>query len=180
MRVISGEYRGRRLIAPIGTKARPTTDRVKEAMFGVLQFHIAGARVLDAFAGSGALGIEALSRGAAHVDFIEKDPSCLRALEQNLKAIGNANASVHRGDALRIIPGLGPFDIMLLDPPYDKELYLPVLEAAKEHEILSDKAIIVAECRKTFDLSAPMEYNLTKRKNYGEITLFFLEYGDKK
>jgi 16S rRNA (guanine966-N2)-methyltransferase len=180
MRVIAGEYRGRRLIAPNGIKARPTTDRVKEAMFGVLQFHIAGARVLDAFAGSGALGIEALSRGAAHVDFIEKDPACWRALEENLKAIGNANASVYRGDSLRVMPGLGPYDIMLLDPPYGKELYLPALETAKEHKILNDKAIIVAECRRTFDLSVPMEYNLTKRKNYGDITLFFLEYGDMK
>ena len=81
MRVIAGEFRGRRLTAPKGGIVRPTADRVKEAMFGALQFEIGGSRVLDAFAGSGALGIEALSRGAAQVDFVEREPVCLRALE---------------------------------------------------------------------------------------------------
>ncbi len=180
MRVIAGEYRGRRLTAPKGITARPTTDRVKEAMFGALQMRISGARVLDAFAGSGALGIEALSRGAAHVDFIEKNPLCIRALEENLKAVGSPSDRVYRGDALRIMPGLGPYDIMLLDPPYDDDLYIPVLETAKGPGILNPDAIVVVECRRTFDLSVPMEYNLTKRKDYGDITLFFLAYGGGK
>ena len=80
MRVISGRYKSRRLAAPKGSIARPTTDKVKEAMFGAIQFDIAGAYVLDAFAGSGALGIEALSRGAAHVDFIEENTACVKIL----------------------------------------------------------------------------------------------------
>ncbi len=179
MRVIAGEFRGRRLVAPKGDIARPTTDRVKEAMFGVLQFGITGARVLDAFAGSGALGIEALSRGAAHVDFIEKEPMCLKALEENLKAVGAGNAHVHRGDALRLLPKLpGPYDLLLLDPPYDDGLYKPVLEAARDHGILKNGALVAAECRRTFDLFVPIGYNLTKRKDYGDISLFFLAYGE--
>ena len=178
MRVIAGEYRGRRLAAPSGSIARPTTDRVKEAMFGVIQFDVAGARVLDAFAGSGALGIEALSRGATHADFVEKDPVCLKALEENVKAVGADNARIHRGDLLKLLPKLGPYDLMLLDPPYDDDLYVPVLEQARDYGILSDGAIIVAECRKSFDLSVPIGYNLTKRKEYGDISLLFLAYGE--
>jgi len=180
MRVIAGAYRGRRLTPPRGDIARPTTDRVKEAMFGAIQFNIAGANVLDAFAGSGALGIEALSRGAAHVDFVEKEPACLKALEENLKALRTANARIHRGDLLRLLPTLGPYDLMLLDPPYDKELYEPVLAAAHENSVLAEGAIVVAECRKSFDLSAPIGYNLTKRKNYGDISLVFLVHGEKE
>jgi 16S rRNA (guanine966-N2)-methyltransferase len=179
MRIIAGAFRGRRLTAPKGDIARPTTDRVKEAMFGALQFHIAGARVLDAFAGSGALGIEALSRGAAHVDFVEKEPACLKALEENLSAVGAENAHIHRGDVLQLLPSLGPYDLMLLDPPYDKGLYEPVLAAAHENGVLSGGAIVVVECRKSFDLSAPIGYNLTKRKDYGDIAVVFLVYGEK-
>ena len=84
MRVIAGKYKGRRIDCPKGTVVRPTTDMVKEAMFGVLHFDIAGAMVLDAFAGSGALGIEALSRGAVGVDFVEKNAKCFSTLEKKL------------------------------------------------------------------------------------------------
>ena len=147
MRVIAGEYRGRRLAAPKGSIARPTTDRVKEAMFAVIQFDVAGARVLDAFAGSGALGIEALARGAAHTDFVEKDPACLKVLEENIKAVGANNTRIHRGDLLKLLPRLGPYDLMLLDPQYDDDQYAPVLESAHQHGVLTEGAIVVAECR---------------------------------
>lgn len=180
MRVIAGEYRGRRLTAPGGKDTRPTTDRVKEAMFAVIQFDVAGARVLDTFAGSGALGIEALSRGAAHADFVEKEPDCLKVLEENLKAVGAGNASILRGDVIKLLPSLGPYDLMLLDPPYAAGYYAPVLELARDNGVLADGAIVVAECRKSFDLSVPMGYNLTKRKEYGDISLLFLTYGETK
>ena len=180
MRVIAGEYRGRRLAAPAGSIARPTTDRVKEAMFGAIQFDVAGARVLDAFAGSGALGIEALSRGAAHVDFVEREPACLKALEENIKAVGAKNARIRRGDVLKLLPSLGQYELMLLDPPYDDALYVPMLELARDHGVLANGAIVVAECRKKFDLSVPIGYNLTKRKEYGDISLLFLVYGEIK
>ena len=180
MRVIAGEYRGRRLAASAGSIARPTTDRVKEAMFAVIQFDVAGARVLDAFAGSGALGIEALSRGAAHVDFVEKEPACLMVLEENVKAVGAKNARILCGDVLKLIPALGSYELILLDPPYDAGYYTPVLEMVRDHGILSKGGIVVAECRKTFDLSVPIGYNLTKRKDYGDISLLFLVYGETK
>lgn len=136
--------------------------------------------MLDAFAGSGALGIEALSRGAAHVDFVEKEPACLKALEENIKAVGADNASIHRGDVMRLLPTLGPYDLMLLDPPYDEGLYQSVLNAAHESSVLRQDAIVILECRKSFDLFVPIGYNLTKRKNYGDISLAFLVYGEKR
>ena len=178
MRVIAGTYRGRKLLPPPGMTARPTTGRVKEAMFGAIQFEIPGSRVLDAFAGSGALGIEALSRGAAQVDFVEKDPACLRVLEENLKKVGAANARVYKGDVFRLLPGLGEYDIVLLDPPYDAGLYEDVLKAL-DGGALKDGGIVVMECRKSFDLSYMFGYNLTKRKNYGDISVAFLSYGER-
>ncbi|MDD5017957.1 MAG: RsmD family RNA methyltransferase, partial [Eubacteriales bacterium] len=116
MRVVAGAYKGRRLICPAGN-VRPTTDKVKEAMFGALQFDIEGAVVLDAFAGSGALGIEALSRGAAHVDFAEKNGGCLRVLKENIKAVVTTeNYDIYKGDVIKLMPDLKKYDILLLDP----------------------------------------------------------------
>ena len=178
MRVIAGQYKGRPLACPKGESARPTTDKVKEAMFGALQFQIRGRRVLDAFAGSGALGIEALSRGAAHVDFIERDPQCLRALAENLKMVEDKESfRVLKGNAFTVLPSLGKYDMLLLDPPYDAGYYDGVLKLAHDSGILEPGTIVTIECRRKFDFLPPMEYNFTKRRNYGDISLIFLEYG---
>lgn len=178
MRVIAGRYKGRRIICPKGEVARPTTDRVKEALFGALQFQIGGKRVLDAFAGSGALGIEALSRGAVHADFIERDPQCLRALCENLKMIEDKDSyRVLKGDVFAMLPTLGKYDLLLLDPPYDAGYYDKALHLVHENGILESGAMIVTECRRKFDFSPPMEYNFRTRRNYGDISLVFLEYG---
>jgi len=178
MRVIAGEYKGRRLVCPKGDAARPTTDRVKEAMFGMLQFRIEGMCVLDAFAGSGALGIEALSRRAAHVDFIERDPLCLQTLSENLRMVKNTDRfRVLKGDVFSLLPSLGQYDLLLLDPPYDAGYYDKVLRLAHECGNLNPGAIAMMECRSKFDFSPPVGYNFTKRKDYGDISLIFLEYG---
>ena len=178
MRVIAGQYRGRRIECPKGKAARPTTDRVKEAMFGVLQFQIAGRRVLDAFAGSGALGIEALSRGAEHVDFIEGDPICLITLTENLGMVEETDRyRVLKGDAPSLLPTLGQYDLLLLDPPYDAGYYDEVLKRAHECGNLNPGAVIMMECRRKFDFLPPMKYNFIKRRDYGDISLIFLEYG---
>jgi 16S rRNA (guanine(966)-N(2))-methyltransferase RsmD len=124
MRIIGGHDRGRRLRAPRGLATRPTADRVRVTLFDVLGPAIAGARVLDLFAGTGAVGIEALSRGAARVVFVEKDPAALHALRANLAALGTSRAAarVMAGDVLRMLPDLAtheePFDLVFLDPPY--------------------------------------------------------------
>ncbi len=182
MRVIAGKYKGKKLVCPKGEVVRPTSDKVKEAMFGVLQFGIIGAYVLDAFAGSGALGIEALSRGAAHVDFIEKKTVCIRAIKNNLNIVSEkALYDLYQGDALKLIPALKGrgYDIIFLDPPYDSNLYYETLLRAAESRIVRKGTKIVVECRKTFDFKLPMKYNFTKRKDYGDISLLFLEYGEE-
>jgi 16S rRNA (guanine966-N2)-methyltransferase len=126
VRVIGGAFKGRRLAAPTWEGLRPTSDRLRETLFNVLAPRIAGARVLDGFAGSGALGIEALSRGAAEVTFIENDARAQALLSGNLAQCGIETgytvirAPVARGlEMLRVIPAFMPFDIVLFDPPYD-------------------------------------------------------------
>lgn len=121
MRIVAGEFGGRRLVVPRDGRVRPTADRVREAWMSILGPELDGARVLDLFAGSGALGLEALSRGAASATFVETAPASLEALRANIGALDVASrASVHRGDALRFAQGLvaGAYDVAFADPPY--------------------------------------------------------------
>src|SRR3954447_1010930 len=121
MRVIAGIYGGRRLQAPPGTDTRPTSDRVREALFSILGDRVQDARVLDLFAGSGALGLEALSRGAETVTFVDDNRAAIAAIKGNLAAL-KANADVRQTDALRFLGGASEsgaqYDLILLDPPY--------------------------------------------------------------
>lgn len=120
-RIIAGEFGGRRLRAPPGRGTRPTSDRVREAWMNILAPTVPGARVLDLYAGTGALGLEALSRGAAQVDFVEQSPPVLAVLRENIARLGvGARCRVHRGDAIRFAQGLGAgaYDVVLADPPY--------------------------------------------------------------
>ncbi|HEY6089943.1 MAG TPA: 16S rRNA (guanine(966)-N(2))-methyltransferase RsmD [Gemmatimonadaceae bacterium] len=121
MRIVSGRWRGRRISAPKGTLVRPTLDRVREAWMSILQLDLPSARVLDLYAGSGALGLEALSRGAKSADFVEKDPKSLRALAENVDALGAGDlVTVHRKSALGFAESLGrmDYDVAFADPPY--------------------------------------------------------------
>jgi 16S rRNA (guanine966-N2)-methyltransferase len=120
-RIVSGTWGGRRLVVPGGGRVRPTAERVREAWLSILAPELQNARVLDLFAGSGALGLEALSRGAAHATFVEFHPASLEALGANIAALGaTARATVHRGDAMRYVSRLQPeaFDVALADPPF--------------------------------------------------------------
>ena len=121
IRIVGGSFGGRRLVVPKDARVRPTADRVREAWMSILGSEIEGARVLDLYAGSGALGLEALSRGAVAVEFVELHPASLEALRANIAALGVADRTrVHRGDALRFAERLGPdaFDLAFADPPY--------------------------------------------------------------
>lgn len=121
MRIVAGEFGGRRLVTPRDDRVRPTADRVREAWMSILAESLPGARVLDLFAGSGALGLEAMSRGAASAEFVELNAPSLRALRENIAALGlEARCTVHRGDALRFAERLPPaaFDVAIADPPY--------------------------------------------------------------
>src|SRR6478735_3160550 len=121
MRIVAGILKGRRIEAPSWEGLRPTSDKLRETLFNVLAPRIEGARVLDGFAGTGAVGIEALSRGAAHVTFVERDPRAVALIEANLAACGiGADYNIHRGDVLAALRSPGAaFDLILLDPPYD-------------------------------------------------------------
>ncbi len=125
MRIVAGRWRGRKIAAPAGDQVRPTADRVREAWMSIVQPTLVGARVIDLFAGSGALGLEALSRGAERADFIEQAPVSLRALNANIEALGAGDrASVHRADAIEFMTALGPgaYDVAFADPPYGQGL----------------------------------------------------------
>jgi 16S rRNA (guanine(966)-N(2))-methyltransferase RsmD len=121
VRVIAGEWGGRRLQAPAGSATRPTSDRVREALFAILGERVQGARVLDLYAGSGALGIEALSRGAAEATFVDSAPAAVKAVRANLAVLG-AEADVRRADARAFLRGAlregRHYDLVFLDPPY--------------------------------------------------------------
>ena len=124
MRIIGGAFRGRTIVAPKDARVRPTGDRVREAWMSIMQPSLPGARVLDLFAGSGALGLEALSRGAASAAFVELNPPSLAAIMANIAALGVENRTVvHRADALRFVEKLEPgaFDVAFADPPYARE-----------------------------------------------------------
>lgn len=124
MRIIAGAFGGRRLKPPADRRARPTADRVREAWFNILGSRLDGSAVLDLFAGSGALGLEALSRGAARVDFVERGRAALAALTANVATLGVGDrATIHRGDALKFAAKLpaGAYDVVLADPPYARD-----------------------------------------------------------
>jgi len=131
VRIIAGRWRGRRITAPAGERVRPTGDRVREAWMSIVNTLLPGARVLDLFAGSGALGLEALSRGAAVVDFVETAPESLETLRANAEVLGaGAAAVIHRADALRFVDALSPhdYDVAFADPPYDLGLAAKIAE----------------------------------------------------
>jgi 16S rRNA (guanine966-N2)-methyltransferase len=131
VRIVAGEWRGRRIVAPDDDRVRPTADRVREAWMSILGREIVGAKVLDLFAGSGALGLEALSRGAAVAEFVEINPRSLKALRANAETLGaGAAAIVHRADAVRFAAGLkaADFDIAFADPPYKLGLAKAIAE----------------------------------------------------
>src|SRR5262245_57149676 len=124
MRIVAGEFGGRRLAIPRDARVRPTADRVREAWMSILTDALPGARVLDLYAGTGALGLEALSRGAASADFVELSPPSLRALEANIAALGvGGRARLHRADALRFVERLDrrAYDVAFADPPYSRD-----------------------------------------------------------
>jgi 16S rRNA (guanine966-N2)-methyltransferase len=147
LRIIGGSWRGRRLRFPAAALIRPTPDRVRETLFNWLGARVAGARCLDLFAGSGALGLEALSRGAAHVTFIERDVAAVRELRARLAEWGARDAQVEHGDALRFLANAGrPFDIAFLDPPFASGLLAEAAGPLERNGWLADAALVYVEC----------------------------------
>jgi 16S rRNA (guanine966-N2)-methyltransferase len=183
MRVVGGRHRGRRLIAPPGDTVRPTSDRAREALFNILShgdFAAAGSpfadeNVLDAFAGTGAFGLEALSRGAARAAFIETDRAALSTLRQNIAALDEEDAAhVVAGDATR--PPRAPFACALafLDPPYRSGLAVTALAALTQMGWLGPRAVAVVEVAANEEFAAPEGFAMIDERKYGAARLHFL------
>ena len=146
MRVITGSARGRRLKELEGMETRPTTGKVKESIFSILQFDIEGRRVLDLFAGTGQLGIEALSRGARECVFIDQRKDAVNLIRENVKLCDlTDNAVVRQGDSMAYLKSGEKFDIIFLDPPYGSKLLGEALEQITKFDICREHGIIVAE-----------------------------------
>ena len=172
MRIVAGRWGGRRLAAPRGSETRPTSDRVREALFSILGDRVQDARVLDLFAGSGALGLEALSRGAAAATFVDSAPAAIAVLRANLDSLG-AEAGVHRADALRFLraaPGNARhYDLVLLDPPYRLAARLGGALSEALPAVLDHGALVVSES----DRRAPLALDLPLKdeRRYGDTLI---------
>ncbi|MBW8057885.1 MAG: 16S rRNA (guanine(966)-N(2))-methyltransferase RsmD [candidate division NC10 bacterium] len=149
MRVIAGKAKGRRLKVPKRKGVRPTSDYLREALFDILGSSVCGVRFLDLYAGSGAVGIEALSRGGAEVVFLEQDPDCLRVLRENVEMAGFKQRRVVGGDVLRVLPRLARqgegFDIIFLDPPYGTGLARRTLDVVASGDLLRPRGVVIIE-----------------------------------
>jgi 16S rRNA (guanine966-N2)-methyltransferase len=131
VRIVAGRWRGRQIETPDDDRVRPTTDKIREAWMSIVARDLPGARVLDLFAGSGALGLEALSRGAESVDFVDDAPASVRLITRNAEGLGAGGAArVHRADGLRFVGGLvaGAYDVAFVDPPYAMDAAVKVAE----------------------------------------------------
>jgi 16S rRNA (guanine966-N2)-methyltransferase len=172
VRIIGGERRGHRLhFVDHGGDLRPSSDRMRETLFNWLQFEIPGLRVLDLFAGSGALGAEALSRGACEAVLVEKQRERSADLRRQLTPLFEGRLTVQCADALSWLPTQRqPFDLVFIDPPYDLGLVSPTCEALEAHGLLADGAIIYVESRRKGEVPAvPANWQLTKEKSSGDI-----------
>ena len=173
MRIVSGRWRGRVIKAPADSRVRPTADRVREAWMSIVQNDLPGARVLDLFAGSGALGLEALSRGAEHADFVELGRRSLSALGANIASLGAENLStVHRGDAVRFVARLDTdaYDIAFADPPYGLGMAQSIAE--RWHEVPFASVL-------TIEHSARENLPGDDRREYGDTAITILRTADR-
>lgn len=181
MRIIAGSRRGLRLSMHKGLETRPSADRVREAVFSSLQAHLPGARVLDLFAGSGAVGLEALSRGAASCVFVEVDRQALRTIEKNIAKTGFADQSRVLGmdfrQGLKALAGEAPFDLIYVDPPYTKGYYSDTLTLIEKYGIIADNGFLVCEIGKKTPFSAEANpyFQSMKHKHYGDTLVTYLQ-----
>jgi 16S rRNA (guanine966-N2)-methyltransferase len=186
IKVIGGKHRGRSIDTPEGMTTRPTSNRARESLFNILTHAnwrddgtspLIEARVLDAFAGSGALGIEALSRGASHATFLDNDATAIRLIGENLRKMGEAaNAKVLRADATRPAPSREGCDLVFLDPPYRSGLAAPALGALAEAGWLNSGAIATVELATTEDFDPPRGFEAVDQRRYGAAKIVILRH----
>lgn len=178
MRIIAGRWKGTRLVSPAGNKIRPTLDRVKESIFSILGYRIQDARVLDLCAGTGSLGLEAMSRGAYFAVFVEKNEKAWLTVRENCtKVRAGADVRIVRGDVLKFIrgwePAQGTFSLIFFDPPYRSGLYLPVLAALDENALLSPGGMIVVEHGRDQAFASYGTLTMVDNRMYGDTHISF-------
>ena len=181
MRIVGGAFRGTRLNAPDGAATRPTSDRAREALFNILahgfDIRFDGIRVIDLFAGTGALGIEALSRGAAHAVFVDSATLALKCTRDHVSRVRATNrARILRTDARRLPQAEAPCDLAFLDPPYGLDLAVPALESLTARGWLAADAICVVETGTAEELSLPESFELADERRYGAARVRFIRY----
>ncbi len=171
IRIIGGQHRGRKLHFPERPGLRPTPDRVRETLFNWLMQKVRGAKCLDLFAGSGALGFEALSRGAKHVTFVDSDKQVITYLKQVLQQFKLTNANVITADAsVSLGLSLAPYDIVFLDPPFHKAMIAEVCHWLAIEKIVTQGGLIYIECESTLNLDdLKVEWTLLKQKQAGQV-----------
>lgn len=186
MRITAGRFGGRALISPDSDRTRPTSDKVRQAIFNVLQHRdfgegpiMDGVRVIDLFAGTGALGLEAISRGARYALFVEDDAESRAVIRSNVEALGLTGATkVWRRDATNLGPmpagAGGPFDLAFLDPPYRKGLVVPTLTTLRGGGWLKKDALLVVETERDFDASFPADFIPLDDRVYADTRVFFI------
>ena len=174
IRIIGGDWRGRKLEFPVTVQQlRPTPGRIRETLFNWLAYDIKGARCLDLYAGSGALGVEALSRGASEVTFVETDIKSSRLLEANLHSLGS-DAKVYTMDARRFVRQIeGQWNIIFLDPPFKHGMLRQMLRLLFEHNRLTKDGLVYIESeRELDDLKLPPGWHYLKQKKAGQIKYY--------
>lgn len=183
MRIIAGTVKGRTLKSLKGLETRPTLDRVREAVFNILGTKVLGANFLDLFAGTGAVGIEALSRGAAFCCFNDQNKKACEIIKENLQKCNFVElGQVYSMDALRLISYLDgkkliKFDVVYLDPPYISNNYSTYLQMLEESGLLTEKSIIIAESRKNLNLEETYQrLKLQKKRSYGDTIIWFYKF----
>ncbi|MDD1781998.1 16S rRNA (guanine(966)-N(2))-methyltransferase RsmD [Enterovibrio sp. ZSDZ35] len=181
VRIISGKWRGRKLPVKNVEGLRPTTDRVKETVFNWLAADLYDAKCLDVFAGSGGLGLEALSRQAEHVTLLELDKGAAAQINQNLSALKAENATVKNVDALQFLSQTGQaFDVVFIDPPFRKELLNDAIDKLEKNGWLSANALIYIEAEKEFGLPVvPNHWDMVKEKHAGQVSFRLYQREEK-
>ncbi len=172
LRIIGGQWRSRKLVFPNNPQLRPTSDRVRETLFNWLQNDIHGSRCLDLFAGSGALGLEALSRGASHCTFVETHKQTLQQLKRNLTLLNSEQAATIQMDGISYLQkNTTPFDIVFIDPPFSLNLWQPCLDLLSNSQFLSDHAKIYIESpSKLSSLNLAPHWDIHREKTAGDVT----------
>jgi 16S rRNA (guanine966-N2)-methyltransferase len=186
MRITAGRFKGRTLVSPKDISVRPTSDKVRQAVFNILEhkdfgfpFRLAGARAVDLFAGTGAMGLEALSRGARYCLFVDDAAESRALIRQNVEALGLTGVSkIWRRDAAKLGPldTLSPFDLAFLDPPYRKDLIVPALLGLREGGWLVSRAVVIAEMAEEEDYPSTDGFEVMDDRVYGDTRVVILAH----